>query len=79
MKTTFSQFPGMFENPAPAKIIKKNLKYYESPFHFSRTLPLKNYPSKWMIAANFFKDPRHPFSHVNWDTMYLCRIHSVIH
>ena len=23
MKTTFSHFPGMFENPAPAKIIKK--------------------------------------------------------
>jgi len=31
MKTTFSFFPGMFENPAPAKIIKikQNQKYYE--------------------------------------------------
>ena len=30
MKTTFSYFPGMFENRAPAKIIfKKNLKYYK--------------------------------------------------
>ena len=30
MKTTFSYFPGMYENPAPAKIIfKKNQKYYE--------------------------------------------------
>ena len=30
MKTTFSCFPGMFKNPAPAKIIlKKNQKYYE--------------------------------------------------
>ena len=29
MKTTFSYFPGMFENPTPAKIIKKNQKYYE--------------------------------------------------
>ena len=26
MKTTFSHFPGMFENPAPAKIIKKKKK-----------------------------------------------------
>ena len=24
MKTTFSYFPGMFENPAPAKTILKN-------------------------------------------------------
>ena len=31
MKTTFSYFPGMFENPAPAKTIfkKQNQKYYE--------------------------------------------------
>ena len=29
MKITFSYFPGMFENPAPAKIIKKKSKYYE--------------------------------------------------
>ena len=32
MKTTFSYFQGMFENPAPAKIIfkkKLNQKYYE--------------------------------------------------
>jgi len=32
MKTTFSYFPGIFENAAPAKIIKKNKKnqkYYE--------------------------------------------------
>ena len=31
MKTTFSYFPGMFENPAPAKINfkKQNQKYYE--------------------------------------------------
>ena len=30
MKNTFSYFPGMFENPAPAKIIlKRNQKYYE--------------------------------------------------
>jgi len=31
MKTTFSYFPGMFENPTPAKIIFKetNQKYYE--------------------------------------------------
>ena len=31
MKTTFSYIPGMFENPAPAKIIKKkqSQKYYE--------------------------------------------------
>ena len=32
MKTTFSYFPGMFENPTPAKIIfkkKQNQKYYE--------------------------------------------------
>ena len=29
MKTTFSYFPGMFENPAPAKYKKKNQKYYE--------------------------------------------------
>ena len=26
MKTTFSYFLGMFENPAPAKIIKKKIK-----------------------------------------------------
>ena len=26
MKTTFSYFPGMFENPTPAKIIKKKSK-----------------------------------------------------
>ena len=25
MKTTFSYFPGMFENPAPAKIIFKKI------------------------------------------------------
>jgi len=32
MKTTFSYFPGMFEIPAPSKIIlkkKQNQKYYE--------------------------------------------------
>ena len=29
MKTTFSYFPGMFENPEPAKILKKNQNYYE--------------------------------------------------
>ena len=31
MKTTFSYFPGMFGNPAPAKIIlkKQNQKYCE--------------------------------------------------
>jgi len=31
MKTTFSYFPGMFENSAPAKyyLIKLNQKYYE--------------------------------------------------
>ena len=31
MKTTFSYFPGMFENPAPAKyyLKKLNQKYYE--------------------------------------------------
>jgi len=31
MKTTFSYFPGMFKNQAPAKIIlkKQNQKYYE--------------------------------------------------
>ena len=30
MKTTFLYFPGMFENPAPAKIIFfLNQKYYE--------------------------------------------------
>ena len=29
MKTTFSYFPGMFENKAPAKYYKKNKKYYE--------------------------------------------------
>ena len=32
MKATFSYFPGMFENPAPVKIIFKknqNQKYYE--------------------------------------------------
>ena len=31
MKTTFSYFPGMFENPASAKINlkKQNKKYYE--------------------------------------------------
>jgi len=31
MKTTFSYFPGMFENPAPAKyyLKKQNQKYYE--------------------------------------------------
>jgi len=31
MKTTFSYFPEIFENPAPAKyyLKKKNLKYYE--------------------------------------------------
>ena len=31
MKTTFSYFPGMFENPTPVKIFLKtqNLKYYE--------------------------------------------------
>jgi len=31
MKTTFSYFPGMFVNPAPAKyyLKKKNQKYYE--------------------------------------------------
>ena len=29
MKTTFSYFPGMFENPTPTKIIfKTNQKYY---------------------------------------------------
>jgi len=29
MKTTFLYFPGMFENPASAKIVfKKNQKYY---------------------------------------------------
>ena len=27
MKTTFSYFPGMFENPAPLK--KQNQKHYE--------------------------------------------------
>ena len=26
MKTTFSYFPGMFENPEPAKILKKKSK-----------------------------------------------------
>ena len=34
MKTTFSYFPGMFEIPAPSKIIlkkKQNQKYYEIP------------------------------------------------
>ena len=31
MKTTFSYFPGMFENPAPAKcyLKKQNRKYIE--------------------------------------------------
>ena len=29
MKTTFSYFPGMFENPAPAKYEKEKSKYYE--------------------------------------------------
>ena len=31
MKTTFSYFPGMYENPAPAKYYfkKQNQKYYE--------------------------------------------------
>ena len=31
MKTTFSYFPGMFENPAPVKfnLKKQNKKYYE--------------------------------------------------
>ena len=31
MNTTFSYFPGMFENPTQAKIVKKkqNQKYYE--------------------------------------------------
>jgi len=30
MKTTFSYFLGMFENPAPEKhYLKKNQKYYE--------------------------------------------------
>ena len=31
MKTTFSNFPGMFENPPPAKhyLKKQNQKYYE--------------------------------------------------
>jgi len=30
MKTPFSYFPGMFENPVPAKYyLKKNQKYYE--------------------------------------------------
>ena len=31
MKTTFSYFPGMLENPAPKKIIfkKQTQKYYE--------------------------------------------------
>ena len=29
MKTLFSYFPGMFENPAPAKYyLKKSQKYY---------------------------------------------------
>ena len=30
MKTTFTYFPGMFQNPAPAKFnLKNNQKYYE--------------------------------------------------
>ena len=31
MKTTFSYFPGMYENPAPAKYYfkKQNQNYYE--------------------------------------------------
>ena len=31
MKTAFSYFPGMFENPAPGKyhLKKQNQKYYE--------------------------------------------------
>ena len=36
IKTTFSYFPGMFENPAPAKIILKKIKkYYGNLYPFS--------------------------------------------
>ena len=37
MKTTFSYFQGMFENPAPAKIIfkRQNQNFDDNPFNIN--------------------------------------------
>ena len=65
MKTTFSYFPGMLENPAPAKIILKNKKIEVRlkrskalifsripPLIFRKTLPLSKITEK-IVVHNF--------------------------
>ena len=56
MKTTFSYFPGMFENPAPAKIIKKKLKICGGSLIFqtmkSRSLKNKFYTIRFQRLEN---------------------------
>ena len=54
MKTTFSYFPGMFENPALAKIIKKNLKYYEISTIYLFGIKLIFYDPSWMLQLPEF-------------------------
>ena len=49
MKTTFSYFPGMFENPAPAKIIKKKNKIKIS----DKKIDIKKHPIK-ITPCNYF-------------------------
>ena len=60
-KTTFSYFPGMFENPAPTKLFKKNQKYYEISTIFTNAS--KN--NRWLlfiISEWFVYDPSWMFS-----------------
>jgi len=64
MKTTFSYFPGMFENPTPAKIIFKKIKNIIIIISFFANTPIKyNYPklenNKW--STKWFGKERKQF------------------
>ena len=58
MKTTFSYFPGMFENPAPAKYYlkkKQNQKYYEilNRYECFEKLSMTIGFNIWIIVCHF--------------------------